>query len=65
MEKFITIKVDMMGDFGKLNKKKNKEKLGTTSIDVMGPIQDMNVDIPPQFQLMDLIEQEKAPSLKK
>jgi hypothetical protein len=38
MEKFITIKVDMMGDFGKLKKKKNKEKLGTTSIDVMGPI---------------------------
>jgi hypothetical protein len=63
MEKLIIAKRDRIGDFGKLNKKKNKEKLGIISIDVTRPTQDMNVDIPPPIQLMDLMEQEKAPSL--
>jgi hypothetical protein len=36
VEKFIIAKVDNKGDSGRHNKRKNKKKLGTTFVDIVG-----------------------------
>jgi hypothetical protein len=36
MEKFIIVNVDSKGDFGRHKKMKNRKKLGTTFVDIVG-----------------------------
>jgi hypothetical protein len=60
MEKLMSVEVKRMEDSWKVSKRKGKEKLVIASKDGASQAQDMDVDIPPQPQSLDLIVHEKA-----